>query len=526
LRYESRRVYRGAESTSSAVDASDGTILRRRDMLSRWDLGGIAIVAAAALVRLVDLGRRSLWFDEAWAAVALLDGPFDVAHVGNTPLVLAALIRLSTMTFGRNEIAVRLVPALLGIAAVVLAWRLGRVLAGTAGGCVAAAIVGLLPIPVYYGKEMKAYAGELCVALALAWIILHIRRAPASVRLWTALVLAVAIGSGLTPTGPLLGAGAFLVLVPTARRVPGRYVTAAAASAVIALAWLRLVFERQLAGAPELTGYWHLFFLPHGSFSTVAAAAARSAVEATTWGLGTEVPHHTDSIVRMATLPAWCMYVLIALVIAGAVRLVIRGDGWFVALTIAWHVLMASASFAGRYPYGPARIAFVFLAPTALLLASAARVIVDALPRRARPLGWIVVGLAFAWPLAGTWRDTVTAPFEREEVRPVLHEVLARRRPGDAIWVAPGAMSAFRFYVPRPDAAVVLTLPLVDESAFRSTLADAGHRGHGRVWALFGHRQAMEEMLAVGAVRGSMRVADRIAATGAAAVLLTSAAPP
>src|SRR5262249_36221632 len=86
----------------------------------------LAVVIAAIVVRVFDLGRRSLWLDEAWAAVGSLDGPFDVAHVRHTPFLFAALVRLSVAVLGRSEIAVRLPATLFSIGAVVLAWRLGR----------------------------------------------------------------------------------------------------------------------------------------------------------------------------------------------------------------------------------------------------------------------------------------------------------------------------------------------------------------------------------------------------------------
>jgi predicted membrane-bound mannosyltransferase len=88
------------------------------------DLPALAVVALAALLRLGDLGRRSLWFDEAWAALGVLDGRWDVSPGVLTP-VLDALVRASAAVFGRTELAVRLPAALLGHAAVLLAHRLG-----------------------------------------------------------------------------------------------------------------------------------------------------------------------------------------------------------------------------------------------------------------------------------------------------------------------------------------------------------------------------------------------------------------
>ena len=312
-------------------------------------------------------------------------------------------------------------------------------------------------------------------------------------------------------------AGGLLVLLPAARRAPGAWLATAAASAAASVAWQRLVFAPQMAVEPELTAYWHLFFLPTGPPTTLAAAALRSAAEAATWGLGPSLPHHADSMLRLASLPPAALLAAAGGIVLGAVALWWRGDAWFVVLTLAWHALIAAAAVAGRYPYGPARIALYLLGPTAILLAAAAAV-ARAVPPHIRPLAWVVVVLPLAWPLAGTWEENVVQPFEREELRPVLEAVWARRRPEDALWVSFGATSAFRFYMPHPDPGTVLALPITDVG---SSLTASATRGRGRVWVVFCHRRPFEEAR-VRASLGSLRVADQIDATGAGALLLVA----
>ncbi len=485
------------------------------------DLAAVAIVAAAALLRCWDLGRRSLWLDEAWAAVGCLDGRFTTAQVGPTPLAFAGLVRASVAVLGRSEVAVRLPAALLSVAAVALAYRVGRDLLGRPGACLAAAIVGLLPIPTYYGKELKPYSAELFLGLTTASLVAPLWRDPAWLPGWLGLVALVAVGTGLSPIAPVLAAGAFLVLLPVARRATLRYTASAGAAGVATVAWLRFAILPQVAVTPERAAYWHLFFLPRTPPAALVSASLGSALEAATWGLGTALPHHADSMLRLASLPPAATDVLGAAIVAGAVALWRRGGAWLVQLALAWHVLIAGAALAGRYPYGPARIALFFLGPTALLLAAAATMLADAVPARLRPAAWLVVLVPLLWPLAGTWDENVAHPFEREELRPVLHEVLARLRPGDALWVSPGATEAFRFYVPHPQAPVTLGSPAADAKAVGDSLAASARRGNGRVWALFAHHAAVEEPLVLGQL-GSLRVVEHVVATGAAALLLAA----
>jgi uncharacterized membrane protein len=426
-------------------------------------------------------------------------------------------VRGSVALFGRNEIAVRLPAALFGTAAVVLAWLVARRLAGRPGGWLAAAIVGLFPIPVYYGKELKAYAAELCLTLALAALVSRLWQRPATAWAWIAVALGAVVGTGLSPVAPLLVAGALLALVPVARRAPRAWVATAAASGTAALAWYHFVLAQQVGTEGNLTTYWRLFFLPTSPPRVVAAATLRSAVEAATFGLGSSLPHHADSMLRLATLPPRTIYALGIAMVIGAAHLVRTGGGWFVLLVLAWHGLVAGAALAGRYPYGPARIALFFLGPTAVLLAAAVAGAASVLPRVARPVVWLAAAGALFWPLAGTWRENWSEPFEREELRPVLEHVFAAARPDDGVWVSPGAVHAFLFYVPHPDARTTVAGPIIFD--VRASLLGAARRAPGRLWLVFGHRVMSEHEFALETL-ARYRVLDAVERTGAAALLV------
>ena len=129
--------------------------------MRRLPLGSVValvVIVGATALRLWDLGRRSLWYDEAWAALGCLDGPLDIAHVRATPYLFAGLVRGAVDLLGRNELAVRLPAAVFSVASVVLGYVVGRRALGRLGGITMALLLGWLPIPVAYGKEMKHYA--------------------------------------------------------------------------------------------------------------------------------------------------------------------------------------------------------------------------------------------------------------------------------------------------------------------------------------------------------------------------------
>lgn len=479
----------------------------------------MTVIAVAVGLRVADLGRRSLWYDEAWAALGCLDGPLDIAHVRATPYLFAALVRGSVALFGRNEVAVRLPAALFSIGAVVVGWQLARRALGPWGGVLATVLLGWLPIPVAYGKELKHYAAELFLALVVASCVRHAAARPPAGGPWFVLTLCAAVGSGLSPLAPLLVAGGFLVLLPCIRRAPVAYTTAATVSGIAALGWLKFVFLPQRALETTIDDYWHLFFLPHGSPVVVAAAAGRSAIDATTYALGTWTPHLADNVVRLPPLPPGPTLLVVVAVMLGALALIRRGEYHLAALSGTWHLLVAAAAFAGAYPYGPARIALVFLAPTVLLLAAAVVGVVSRAPARSRPMVAGLCLLPLVAPLAGTWRENVTTPFEYEELRPVLDDLFAHARTADQIWVSPGATFAFRFYVPSPDGRVSFSPYPSFPDEYRKVLLGALDRGGGRLWLVFSHRGATDVQLARRTL-GPVTVLESYARKNASTVLV------
>jgi mannosyltransferase len=137
----------------------------------------LAITLLAGVLRVHNLGRDSLWEDEA-ASVLYTHLPVHVLLIhnvdpGNPPgyrLLLKGWIAIC----GTSEFAVRLPSALLGTATVplvgLLAWLLTR---RTAAALAAALLLALSPHHVYYSQEARAYA--LVVLLATGGTCLLIR---------------------------------------------------------------------------------------------------------------------------------------------------------------------------------------------------------------------------------------------------------------------------------------------------------------------------------------------------------------
>jgi 4-amino-4-deoxy-L-arabinose transferase-like glycosyltransferase len=142
----------------------------------------LLIVLLALVLRLVMLGERSLWYDEAFAVLFAEKG-LDAMRYGTlTPVAGGAadihpLLYYSTLNiwmnlFGQSVFAVRLWSALLGVATGVLMYLLGRALFTERAGLVAALITAIAPFHVQYSQEARMYAllGLLLVAATLCFL--------------------------------------------------------------------------------------------------------------------------------------------------------------------------------------------------------------------------------------------------------------------------------------------------------------------------------------------------------------------
>lgn len=128
-----------------------------------------AIVGLAAALRCYRPAREGLWLDEAmsvrFARLPLADVlTMPPAREFNPPLYYA-LLHFWVAAGGEGEAAVRALSILLGVAAVVCVYRVGRLLLGEEAGLVAALLLATCPYHVYYSQEARFYA--LLVTLTL-----------------------------------------------------------------------------------------------------------------------------------------------------------------------------------------------------------------------------------------------------------------------------------------------------------------------------------------------------------------------
>ncbi|POF28747.1 glycosyltransferase family 39 protein [Roseibium marinum] len=137
----------------------------------------VVILIVAAALRIYDLDRTSLWYDEAvsWAqSRGTLPELLSSVAADNYPPLHNVILWLTMPIIGDSESALRLPSVILGILAVWLIYLAGRSLAGDASGgryigLLAAALLAVSPFHIWYSTEARMYA--LLAACGLAFLL-------------------------------------------------------------------------------------------------------------------------------------------------------------------------------------------------------------------------------------------------------------------------------------------------------------------------------------------------------------------
>jgi uncharacterized membrane protein len=137
-----------------------------RGLAAPWAIW--VVLALAAILRLINLGGRPVWYDEAFA-VLYAEKPLATMVYGTVtqvqgaaadvhPLFFYSVLHVWMQLVGESPAAVRALSVLLGTATVGMIYLLGSQLFDRHTGLAAAAITAVAPFAVYYSQEARMYA--------------------------------------------------------------------------------------------------------------------------------------------------------------------------------------------------------------------------------------------------------------------------------------------------------------------------------------------------------------------------------
>ena len=376
---------------------------------------------------------RSLWNDEASLAINILGRSYagltrPLGVVQGAPVGFLWLEKTATELLGPGEDALRLVPLLAGIVALVLFRGLVTRVLPPLGACVALALFAVAPSLVYYASESKQYGVDVAAAVALAWYLPWLLERPLTRRRCLAFGVTAAVLVWCSfPAAFVAGAVALVVVVALVRRGEWRVLPAfVAACALWGASFLveYVVSLRDLHSNRALLGYWAFAFAPRPL-----------AVHSTLAWLARDVPSVAHVPFDLGALP-----LAAGLLVVGVVGLVWRrrAVGAFV-LVLAGVVVVAGIAHA--YPMADRMVLFAlpftFLVLAASLLVSR---------RTAVQLALVALIVVVSVPALGSAASAVVHPYTRTEVRGAYAFVEAHRQPGDGVLVEGEGIPAFLYY--------------------------------------------------------------------------------
>jgi mannosyltransferase len=121
------------------------------------------LVALGAAMRFASLGEQSFHHDEVITAARVIPGSFSemlraVRHSESNPPLYYALAWGWAKAFGTSEFGLRSLSALFGLATVPIAYGIGAELSNRRAGLIAAALVAVNPMLIWYSQEARSYA--------------------------------------------------------------------------------------------------------------------------------------------------------------------------------------------------------------------------------------------------------------------------------------------------------------------------------------------------------------------------------
>ncbi len=453
--------------------------------LPRGRPGRIAPVAVAlvlllaAALRFHALEAQSLWNDEGNSLRLAERGVRDLIDAAGRdihPPGYYLLLKAWIAGAGTSEFALRAPSALQGLATVALAYALGRRLFAQAAGIIAALLVALSPLAVYYSQEARMYAQLALLATASMWIfVLGLDRARATPRrAWPWIVaLGLCNAAGMYTqyafAFTLAAQGIWLLAWATWRRfdAPARRALAGyAAAGLLALAlflpWLPTAWD-------QVTGW------PRTGADLAPGEQLRTVLTWIAYG-------NTAGVLA----PRW---LAVPLILALLALIPLRpGSEWRASLPLAWGAAVVAGLFAAG-AYREANLKFLMPAGVALALLAGGGV----WRAWARPAPAIVSGGALGL-LAVLVAGQVTAldalyndpAYARDDYRAIAARIAAEARPDDAIILdAPNQREVFSYYYDGPVPVYELPRGLGgDDVATRAEARDVVAR-HRRIWAVF-----------------------------------------
>jgi hypothetical protein len=444
---------------------------------------GIVVIAYGLLLRLRFYSLNlTFWLDEAMLALNIVGRSFaglvqQLDYNQGAPVGFLWLIKLAQVVLGNHEYSLRLMPFLAGCLTLFIAWLLARRVSGPVSAIFVILVLATSRYIVSYSVQVKQYAVDMAVTLALYLLALKFLRTTVKARDYWLLAILGAFSVWISHAAMFTLAGIGLVLVAISVLKKDR--NAIMLYGLVGLFWvlnfvlLYLIQYRGLVGNTFLTDFWADYFMP-------------LSISAPGWTLTMLVGLFYNPGGISNVVPAFFILLLFFL---GLISFFRKREGW------AWMFLLALfftlvASGLQKYPFG-GRMG-MFALPGLLICAGEGIEMLRAFLLRKPMIGLgvavVIVGL-LSYSSMTYSIETLIKPKKVEHIAPTLAFLNANYRQGDLIYLYRESIPAYRYYASRYGLENARTIDggdyHLDRPGYLSEINQLA--GNKRVWFLFSH---------------------------------------
>lgn len=459
------------------------------------------IILAGVLLRLTQyLSNRSLWLDEAYLALNIVNRSFlqllkPLDNNQGAPIGFLMLERAAVRLFGPGEYALRLFPFLAGLIALLLFHRLARQSVTSKAVPIALGLFATSAPLIYYSSEVKQYSGDVLIAVILSSAAIYYasRRLTSGRAALFGLLGAATIWFSHSAIFVLAGIGLTLVLFcpPDDRRERAQKLSISFLLWGLSLGACYLVSLRHLSANPSLLHYWDFSFPPAHLFSVAGVG----------WFAETFFTIFQSPVgLELAGIGAFAFLVGAWAMFSAPVSAPVSppGPSLFLplcpsprqklVLLLAPLAVTLVAATLHKYPFSGRLL--LFAVPALVLVIAEGAAYVRVKTRVAAPgIGACLIGVLFFYPVLFSSYHLIRPTF-RQEIKPALRYIQAHARPGDTLYIHRDAWPAFRYYAARLPLAnlkiVQGTFYVTPEQGWSAYESDSAKlAGNGRVWVLF-----------------------------------------
>lgn len=402
------------------------------------------IISVGIILRLIRyLYNPSLWFDEAANATYFLEQNItDFIHpsplnIQSSPVGFLILVKGATQLFGSSEYALKLIPLLYGISALFLFYWVARYYIKPKAVPIALGLFAILDPMVYFSSELKAYSGDLAIALSLylATSYMQSRKITNYHALFFGFWGVIAIWCSNPAVFILTGIGITFTIFYSMNKEWAVLKKLSFSFALWALSFLTyyFTFVRQvMINFSTLTNN-DLFWAKQKAFMPLPPRSL-SDIQ---WFL--EFPSMILNHPIGVTFTGLALFTFIV----GAVVLYKEQKDRFFIFVLPVIITLLASSFK-MYAFASAQI--LFITPAVLLFIAEGVEHIREKTSQNSSLVWIVlVVLLFIHPSA-TAVYHIKKPFSREEIKPVLSYVRSNWQEGDVLYLYYMSLRAFDYY--------------------------------------------------------------------------------